>query len=156
MAYFLTRVVGLLVLDMLFRVLLLLCVCCSGLIVQYDEVLSGSTLDWYLVGMYKSQAFLPPGVATPGVGASFIDINVTVTRAGVDKTGHVEVLIFREDQLGYFTINIAYSSFLCCDQEVFRLKQEFGVVFFRILNFFFFRVIPGTVDARSGSLATLL
>jgi hypothetical protein len=99
--------------------LLAFCSLSCGLIVQYDELFPGSSLDWFLVGLYKSQATLPPGVFSLGVGASFIDLNLSVTRPeSSSSSGHVEALIFREDQLAYIGANVAYQPYICCDAEV--------------------------------------
>jgi hypothetical protein len=141
---------------------LFLALCSDAMIVDYAGVLEGGTLDWFLVGMYKTQAYLPPGVVAAGVGASFIDVNVTVGRAGIALAGHVEVLIFHEEDLAYIGIHGPYQMFLCCDKEVMNARgctSEFlgftGLTTpVKLRNDIFYKLLPFDASQDAVSFAT--
>jgi hypothetical protein len=105
----------------LFVFLVLSALCGEALIVDYDVKLQGSTLEWFLLGMYKG-ATPTPAVAIPGTRASVIELNLTATRSDLTSTGHVEVLVFHEEDLAYIGVHGAYQVLLCCDRDVLGAK----------------------------------
>lgn len=77
--------------------------CCNALVVDYSEVLPGGTLDWFVLGLFNG---------------SSVALNVTATRSTFAGAGHVEALVFHEEDLAYVGVHTPYNTLLCCDREV--------------------------------------